>query len=236
MTFSTRTPLLAVLENAGVRDGTGEQTARQSAEQGRCHNCPPLYAGRPGAGPTIIAFSTRTPLLAILENAGMRNPLIYNKIPVSGANRAFEQNQRLPHYRFSVFQKWKCRRHIHGHRRGKSGSAAGFRAPSNTDSRRGVLLHPCVRGRHEAARGVRRLISLSFAAAVSLLLLGATAEARHSHRWGGCARAAALGGPCGCRAMQIVGITDTRFWLVRNWFAFRRTSPHVGAAAVMSSV
>jgi hypothetical protein len=49
---------------------------------------------------------------------------------------------------------------------------------------------------------------------------------------GDCARAAALGGPCGCVAMGIVGLTDRKFWLARNWLLFPRTEPHVGAAAV----
>jgi hypothetical protein len=33
-------------------------------------------------------------------------------------------------------------------------------------------------------------------------------------------------------AMKIVGLTDKKFWLVANWLAFPRTSPHVGAAAI----
>lgn len=38
---------------------TGEQTARQSAEQGRCLNCPPLYAGWSGASFTSIGAHMR---------------------------------------------------------------------------------------------------------------------------------------------------------------------------------
>jgi hypothetical protein len=74
--------------------------------------------------------------------------------------------------------------------------------------------------------------------AVSILLAIATpalAAHRHYHyrrSWSGCGYAAAHGGPCGCVAMRMVGITDTRFWQVRSWRAFRRTSPHVGAAAI----
>jgi hypothetical protein len=63
-------------------------------------------------------------------------------------------------------------------------------------------------------------------------------QKRHYARGGGghvsgdCWVAARKGGPCGCMAMRIVGLSDRKFWLVANWFAFPRTSPHVGAAAI----
>lgn len=76
-------------------------------------------------------------------------------------------------------------------------------------------------------------------AIIGLLVCILPAQARHRHHryayhrsWGDCSEAAAKGGPCGCIAMQIVGLTDRKFWLVRNWAAFPRTSPHPGAAAI----
>src|ERR1700726_4285609 len=48
----------------------------------------------------------------------------------------------------------------------------------------------------------------------------------YAHSLGGnCAQAAALGGPCGCIAMQHAGLSDRKFWTVRSWFAFPRTEP-----------
>lgn len=52
---------------------------------------------------------------------------------------------------------------------------------------------------------------------------------------GNCARAAALGGPCGCIAMKHAGIdpNKVRYWLVANWRAdFFHTTCHAGAAAL----
>lgn len=40
---------------------------------------------------------------------------------------------------------------------------------------------------------------------------------------------------CGCIAMQIAGLSDTRFWGVPSWYSFPRTQPHVGAAAIWRS-
>jgi hypothetical protein len=57
-------------------------------------------------------------------------------------------------------------------------------------------------------------------------------HAGYGHFSGSCSVAAAKGGPCGCEAMKLVGLSDRRFWLVRNWRAFPRTTPHVGAAAL----
>jgi hypothetical protein len=56
--------------------------------------------------------------------------------------------------------------------------------------------------------------------------------ASYGHFSGSCATAAALGGPCGCEAMKLTGLSDRRFWLVSNWRVFPSTSPHVGAAAL----
>jgi hypothetical protein len=56
--------------------------------------------------------------------------------------------------------------------------------------------------------------------------------AGYGHFSGSCATAAALGGPCGCEAMKLTGLSDRRFWLVSNWRVFPSTSPHVGAAAL----
>jgi hypothetical protein len=53
-----------------------------------------------------------------------------------------------------------------------------------------------------------------------------------SAQQGGCGTAARLGGPCGCIAMSHVGLTDRKFWLVSNWYAFPRTQCHPGAAAL----
>ena len=56
--------------------------------------------------------------------------------------------------------------------------------------------------------------------------------AGYGHFSGSCATAAALGGPCGCEAMKLTGLSDRRYWLVSNWRVFPSTSPHVGAAAL----
>jgi hypothetical protein len=56
--------------------------------------------------------------------------------------------------------------------------------------------------------------------------------AAYGHFSGSCATAAALGGPCGCEAMKLTGLSDRRYWLVSNWRVFPSTSPHVGAAAL----
>jgi hypothetical protein len=55
----------------------------------------------------------------------------------------------------------------------------------------------------------------------------------YGHVSGECWTAARLGGPCGCEASKIAfGRSIRNLWLVSNWFAFPRTSPHVGAAAI----
>jgi hypothetical protein len=54
----------------------------------------------------------------------------------------------------------------------------------------------------------------------------------YGHYSGACAIAAAKGGPCGCEAMKLSGLSDRRYWLVSNWRVFPRTSAHVGAAAL----
>jgi hypothetical protein len=78
-------------------------------------------------------------------------------------------------------------------------------------------------------------------AALAAALLSSPAHAWHrhylAHYSGDCAKAAAQGGPCGCEAMKIVHLTDTKFWLVRNWLStFPRTEARVGAAAVWHNV
>jgi hypothetical protein len=64
----------------------------------------------------------------------------------------------------------------------------------------------------------------------------APASQRHyggyGHYSGACAIAAAKGGPCGCEAMKLSGLSDRCYWLVSNWRVFPRTSAHVGAAAL----
>ena len=57
-------------------------------------------------------------------------------------------------------------------------------------------------------------------------------HASYANVSGDCWTAARLGGPCGCTAMKHLGLTDRRFWLVRNWYVFPRTSCHPGAAAL----
>jgi len=54
----------------------------------------------------------------------------------------------------------------------------------------------------------------------------------YGHYSGACAIAAAKGGPCGCKAMKLSGLSDRRYWLVSNWRVFPRTSAHVGVAAL----
>jgi hypothetical protein len=204
-------------------------------------------------------FSSLTPHDIGLENRKVDKPLSGNENPESGAIRHFVADQRLIHKLFSIFQfgrcGWLCCKfsgeccgccgglkvpgafHVRAGATSRQVSRA-YRArnfersrarPNNTDSWRGGprVLSPLAAGAKR--RGGRRFITLALAVAVSLSTFSTIANARH--RWG-CARAAALGGPCGCSAMAIVGLTNTRYWLVRNWRDFPRTSPHVGAAAI----
>lgn len=93
---------------------------------------------------------------------------------------------------------------------------------------------------------MRRLLGpiLALAWAVGIMLIatslrGAHARTHHhvSHApvhsiWGECAEAARLGGPCGCIAMRIVGLTDRSLWSVSEWLRFPGTDAHPGAAAI----
>jgi hypothetical protein len=87
-----------------------------------------------------------------MENVLVGKALIRNEIPVSGANRDFEQNQLVPHKLFSIFHFWIPAR-LAGltHRRVKSASDAGMLRiePNNTDSRRGRPLAPAAGASNE---------------------------------------------------------------------------------------
>ena len=86
------------------------------------------------------------------------------------------------------------------------------------------------------------------ALAAMLVLASTAAQARHhhyrhhhhyAHHWayhglsGACRRAAAMGGPCGCMAAEILfGRPDRNLWTVSAWMRFPRSAPGPGKAAV----
>ena len=60
----------------------------------------------------------------------------------------------------------------------------------------------------------------------------AVSPARAGHISGDCWTAAREGGPCGCEAMKMVGLTDRKYWAVSSWTHFPRATPAIGMAAI----